>query len=193
MNKSIELKGLLVTRDLQLMSVMERVMDSISVEANVCLLAQEAIDSFPKEHLDCVVLDWEIDDAPTAILRSLRASQLNGNCSVVALISDPKQMQPALQATANLVMFKPRVFEQGLRCLRPVYAAMLRQRREAFRVPVKMAAVFTQGTGSKKGEGTITDISETGMAVRSSLPLEKGDTLQVEFSVPGKGYRAIIA
>lgn len=180
MKAAIALNGMFLCRDAELLCVMNRILDDLSIEITLCLDEAHAIKTISQRLLDCAILEW--DAQAEAVMRELRRSELNQECFVVALVSSSNGMKSAFDMGAAIVMQKPGTSEHALRCMRAAYGSMIRQRRTAFRALVKIPVEVENGP--LRFSAVIGDLSQTGMCLHSDTDVKVRDTLQVDFTIP---------
>jgi hypothetical protein len=104
----------------------------------------------------------------------------------VALFADASKVREILNGGAQFVLYKP-LSEEAVRAgLRPVAALLNRERRRAFRVPVQAPVEITVGE-SRKLDGILLDLSETGMDVLTAEPQVAGSSLKFHLQLPDGG------
>jgi len=88
-----------------------------------------------------------------------------------------------LSGGAHFVLYKPLSEEKAKAGLRAVTALLNRERRRAYRVPVQ-APVELSLPDTRKAEGILLDLSETGMDVLTAEPQIPGALLNFRFELP---------
>lgn len=183
MREHIRLDGLLFSSDAQVLGVMNRVLESFSIETEVCSQVGSALDAVTRRHLDSVIVDWNGADDSARVVHSARKSSPNRNSTIVAMVDGASETH-ALLAGANFMIHKPVDVDHAQRCMRAAYGTMLQQRRRSARVSVNIpivARVSEIGTIDAR----ISDLSVGGLALQcgQSLPLEREVSLL--FALPG--------
>ena len=75
MGELIRLEGVLLSCDAEVVSVMNQVLDSFEIEAEVCQEPQAALKAISQRKLDTVIVDWDRRDEPDRVLSALRTSE----------------------------------------------------------------------------------------------------------------------
>jgi len=88
-----------------------------------------------------------------------------------------------LNAGAHFVLYKPLSEEKAKVGLRAVTAMLSRERRRAYRVPVQAPVELTL-PDTRKVEGILLDLSETGMDVLTAEPQAPASLLHFRFLLP---------
>jgi PilZ domain len=183
MNELIQLDGLLFTNDTEVVCVMNQIMQSFAIKAEVCGQLDTALDTVMHRRLDTVIVDWEGVSDPTRVIRAARKSSPNYNSTIVAMVSRQSETH-ALLVGANFMIHKPASTEHARRCMRAAYGTMLQNRRRAARVAVDIAVVARV---SEVGEiaARICDLSVGGLALQCSRPLPVNREVLAQFELPG--------
>ena len=183
MNDRIQLDGLLLTRDAQVVSVMNQVLVSFAIDTEVCGEIDLALDAVSHRRLDAVIVDWEGVSDPTRVVRATRKSSPNSNSIIVAMVNEGSETH-ALLVGANFMIHKPADLEHTNRCMRAAYGTMLQNRRRAARVAVDIPAV-ARVVELGKIDAKISDLSVGGLALQCKHPLQINQEVLVQFSLPG--------
>jgi c-di-GMP-binding flagellar brake protein YcgR len=114
-----------------------------------------------------------------------QARNLNsGNAPItLALVAERARVREVLSGGAHFVLYKPLSDEKARTGLRAVAALLKRERRRAHRVPVQAPVELTM-PDSRKAEGILLDLSETGMEVLTADPQAAGAVLNFRFKLP---------
>jgi CheY-like chemotaxis protein len=183
MKEHVQLDGLLFSNDAQVLCVMNQIMDSFAIKTEVCTEINSALDAVTHRRLDAVILDWNLANDPTRVVRSARKSSPNSNSTIVAMV-DTKSETHALLAGANFMIYKPVDLDHANRCMRAAYGTMLQERRRAARVSVDIPVTARV---SELGilEARISDLSVGGLALQCGQPLQIDREVSLMFSLPG--------
>jgi PilZ domain len=183
MKEQIQLDGLLLTRDKQVVSVMNQILGSFSIDTEVCGEIDSALDMVAHRRLDTVIVDWDGITDPTRVVRAARKSSPNSNATIVAMVNEGSETH-ALLVGANFMILKPADLNHANRCMRAAYGTMLQNRRRAARVPVDLPGIV-RVVGAGKVEGRICDISVGGLGLHCQQPLQMNQEVLTQFSLPG--------
>ncbi len=182
MNQQIQLDGLLLTRDQQVLSVMNQILGSFSIDTEVCGEIDSALDAVAHRRLDTVIVDWDGVEDPTRIVRAARKSSPNSNATIVALVNEGSETH-ALLVGANFMILKPANLDHANRCMRAAYGTMLQNRRRAARVPADVSAIV-RVVEAGEIEARISDLSIGGLALQCRTQLQVNQEVFVQFSLP---------
>src|SRR6267154_5127305 len=124
MKTSVRLDGLLCTSDQQVLSVMRTALDTFSIDTQVCVELESAVDAITHRRLDTVIVDWNASSNPARVLRATRGSSWNSKSTILAMVNAESEMHTALRAGANFLIHKPSDRDDVSRCLRAAYGTM---------------------------------------------------------------------
>ena len=181
MKAAIALNGMFLCKDAELLCVMNRILDDLAIDTTLCMDDAHAIKTVSERVLDCAILEWAVRGPQ--VMQQLRASDLNQECFVVALVNSSDEMKSAFDTGAAIVMQKPGTTEHALRCMRAAYGTMIRQRRTAFRALVKIPVEARNGPLCFSA--VIVDLSHSGMCLHTEANLKVRDCVRVDFTLPG--------
>jgi hypothetical protein len=183
MKEQIHLDGLLLTKDEQVVSVMNQILGSFAIDTQVCGEIDSALDVVNHHRVDAVIVDWDGVTDPTRVVRAARKSSPNSNATIVAMVNAGSETH-ALLVGANFMILKPADLDHANRCMRAAYGTMLQNRRRAARVSVDLPVIaMVADVGSI--EARISDLSVGGVALQCKQPLQLDQEILAQFSLPG--------
>jgi ActR/RegA family two-component response regulator len=183
MTNRVQLDGLLLTKDRQVVSMMNQILDNFAINTEVCGELEAALEAVSHRRLDAIIVDWDGTTDPTRIVRATRKSSPNSDAIIVAMVSAGSETH-ALLVGAHFMIPKPADLDHANRCMRAAYGTMLQNRRRAARVSVDLSALVRVGdTGGINGR--ISDLSVGGLALWCKQPLTIGQHVLAQFSMPG--------
>ncbi len=178
------LESLLISKDAALLGVLRPTLEKLAVNVEVCSGIQTGTEMLRKRKFDAVIVDCDDMQGGVALLTSLRATQSNGNSVSFAVLNGQTTTQEAFQIGANFVLQKPLTPLNATRCFNAALNFMVRERRRYFRHPVEMAITIVLPEG-RELDGTSTNLSEGGMAIRVTAKLPKDVVSSFRFILPG--------
>jgi CheY-like chemotaxis protein len=188
--------ALLVSTDDSACEILSRLLPALGIAVERFSDLTGAVDRLQQRKFDALILDFDNShfdnskngsgDSSAAAAVLAEARRLNsGNPPVtVALIAERARTREILGGGAHFLLYKPLSDDMAEAGLRAVAAILTRERRRAHRVPVQ-AAVELVLPGSRKAEGILLDLSETGMEVLIAEPQVAGTILHFSFQFPG--------
>jgi DNA-binding response OmpR family regulator len=177
------LLALLVSTDDSASDILGRVLPATGIAVERFSDLATAIDRLQQQRFDALIIDHEDPKAATEVLEEAR--KLNsGNAPVtVALVAERATTRAILSGGAHFVLYKPLSDDKVKAGLRAVVALLNRERRRAYRVPVQAPVEITL-PDTRKAEGILLDLSETGMDVLTAEPQAPGALLNFRFQLP---------
>jgi CheY-like chemotaxis protein len=181
--EQVRLEGLLFSADAQVVGVMNQILNSFAIQTEVCTQIELALDAVTHRRLDTVIVDWDLANDPTRVVRSARRSSPNSNSTIVAMVNEGSDTH-ALLVGANFMIYKPVDLDHASRCIRAAYGTMLQERRRSARIAVDIpviARISEVGTLDVR----ISDLSVGGLALQCEEQLPINRYVSLMFSLPG--------
>jgi len=177
----MSLQALLVSRDPDAVSVLQRVMHDLDVESEVCAELQPAVERLAQGATSAVVVDYDVEHAPE--LLKLMRQNYAGSCVALAMVKGLASIQAAYDMGANFVLIKPVSAAAASRSLCEATSLVERMTHRPARLPVPTLAYVNFEGGHDPA--IILDISEGGMAIQALQPLQADGPLRLHFDLPG--------
>ena len=176
MTSDMAFECLLVSRDTGVVSVMNRLLDNLSIATNICLSSSEAFDRLVEGSTDLVIVDWEDDSAEFVNrMRKFRGWQ---KPTLVAVSPENCPVRGA-----DVIVRKPVTAESGAKSLRAAYSRMLCDHRRYTRYPVMSSVNATDDEGWS-GTVMVTDIGDGGVGLKTNREMTVGDVLSFRLMLP---------
>ncbi len=177
------LDSLLLSRDSNVIQVLQHTLAKLSIDVEVCRGARSGIEIIASEKFDAIIVDCDDLQDGVTVLRDLRKSPSNRSSIAFAILNGTTTTHQAFELGATFVMQKPVTALSAMRCLSAGLGLMVRERRRYFRCPVELEVTFRMGQGEEIRART-TNVSEGGMAIRTVSVLTRGDSGKLTFSLP---------
>jgi CheY-like chemotaxis protein/c-di-GMP-binding flagellar brake protein YcgR len=177
----MNLQALLVSSDDSAADVLGRVLSSFGIATDRSSDPETTLARIHQQKFDALILDF--DDQKVAEEVQLQAKKLGTAPLSVALVADTAKVRHILSGGAHFVLYKPISEEAARAGLRAAAALLTRERRRAFRVPVQ-APVEIILPDTRKVDGILLDLSETGMDVLTAEAQIPGSLLAFRFQLP---------
>ncbi|HJX84234.1 MAG TPA: PilZ domain-containing protein [Candidatus Angelobacter sp.] len=179
--------ALFLSREALAVDTMDKVFDDFGIDADLCLSASTAKRLLRERPFDLLVLDFDMVGAMEVL--DYDGSRAQERPSAVIAIT---RGVSALEGTQNKRVFfevqKPFTVDLMAKTLKAAYSLVVKTKRDAFRhqVVIQASTSFADNSGAKRLlPGTvITDISETGMRIKTTNSLPVGTTISVAFKLP---------
>jgi len=177
----MNLQALLVSTDDSAADVLGRVLPALGITVDRSSDPETTMARIQQQKFDAIIADFEDPKAASEALQTAR--NLGSGALSIALVADPTKVRDILSGGAHFVLYKP-VSEDGAKAgLRAAAALLSRERRRAFRVPVQAPVQITL-PDTRKVDGILLDLSETGMDVLTAEPQTTGSLLAFNFQLP---------
>lgn len=177
----MNLQALLVSMDDSAADVLGRVLPTYGITLDRSTDHETTMARIQQQRFDAIIADF--DDPAVANQALHQARDLGSHSLTIALVADPARVRDILSSGAHFVLYKPVTDEGAKAGLRAAAALLSRERRRAFRVPVQAAVAITL-PDTRKVEGILLDLSETGMDVLTAEPQLPGSLLAFQFQLP---------
>jgi CheY-like chemotaxis protein len=177
----MNLQALLVSSDDSAADVLGRVLSGFGIATDRSSDPETALARIQQQKFDCLIVDFDDQKVAEQVLDE--AKNLGTTPLSVALVADTAKVREILTGGAHFVLYKP-ISEDAARAgLRAAAALLTRERRRAFRVPVQAAVEITL-PDTRKVDGILLDLSETGMDVLTAEAQAVGSLLAFHFQLP---------
>ena len=177
----MNLQALLVSSDDSASDVLGRVLSGFGIATDRSSDPETTIARIQQQKFDALVVDF--DDQKMAEEVLAEAKKLGTEPLSVALVADMAKVRRILSGGAHFVLYKPLSEEAAKAGLRAAAALLTRERRRAFRVPVQAPVEITL-PDSRKVDGILLDLSETGMDALTAEAQTVGSLLGFRFRLP---------
>ena len=182
------LHSLLLSSDRDTVRVVSRVFKDLEVDMDHCEETFAALSQAIEHHYDAIIVDDSIDEPHVALQKLIELPSCNSSVRIV--LADPATpLHPVFRASTQVVIYKPLSPDRVRHGLRAVRNLMTRERRRgngrvSTTLTARMSTSHSRGTGKQI---IITDLSETGAAIRCDLDqLPASGGVNVDFSLPNE-------
>ena len=177
MTPDLAFECLLVSRDTSVVSIVNKILDNLSISTNICLSSSSALDHLADGSPDLVIIDCE--DEPSELIGNIRKSWGWRKPTVVA-VTPTDGAAPG----ADVLLYKPVTPEACANSLKAAYSRMIHDHRRHSRYAV-MSTVSATNQEGKCVNLTITDIGDGGCGLVAKEDFRSGDTLSFRLLLPG--------
>lgn len=178
------LQALLLSRDPEVQRILRRVLDTASIETQVCANPEQARMALSRRKYDALLVDCDdMADGP-AIMRELRQGKSNKSCITFAVVHGKTTVQQAFEMGANFVLDKPISVERATRSVRAAQGLILRERRRYHRHLLRASGSIAVDAGAEL-QISITNISHGGISIECNRQLDQGGAARLKFYLPG--------
>jgi hypothetical protein len=177
------MKALVVTRSSDMVDLFSQLFRELRVETQVCDLESDAIDRLSSEKFEALVLDVDNIAGCPRIVQSLQATRPNINLILVLVASSEPARTEASASGSGFSIERPLVAWQVRGLLRTVYGRMLRNFQAYFRLNIQLPVSVRRASGAML-QCTTLNLSQSGMAVRTPVPIQPGEQLSIAMAIP---------
>lgn len=177
----MNLQALLVSSDDLAADALGRVLSGYEIAMDRSSDPETTLARVQQQKFDALILDFDQPKLAGDVLREVQ--HLGTNPINIALVDDPTKVREILSGGAHFVLYKPVSEEAAKIGLRAAAGLLGRERRKAFRVPVQAPVEITL-PDTRRVDGILLDISETGMDVLTAEPQVSGALLAFRFQLP---------
>jgi len=195
MSQPLELEFVLVSSDYATMNAVSGGVKKYGAKFLLVPTAEAARDCLKRRKIDGVFVDLQVPGA-LGVMEGIRKGTSNNNAVIFACVTDAKEYTHALSAGANFLLRKP-LHEDSVALHITIAKELLeRERRRYFRHAVNLPVALKDGAVEQHAR--MTDLSEGGMAVRTTKALKHSSVIDFSFdlslgaTVSGKGQVAWI-
>jgi CheY-like chemotaxis protein len=177
------LLALLVSTDDSAAEILGRVLPACGIAVERFAVFAEAVERLQQQRFDALIVDFEEPEFAAELFEEARQLNSANPPVTVAMVAEPAKVREILSSGAHFVLYKPLSDDSAKAGLRAVAALLNRERRRAYRVPVQAPVELTL-PDTRKAEGILLDLSETGMDVLTAEPQSQGSVLSFRFQLP---------
>ncbi len=178
------LQALLVSTDDSAADVLGRVLPAFGIAMDRSSDPETTLARIQQQKFEALIVDFDNPELAESVLQQ---AQLLGTSPLsVALVADSSKVRGILSGGAHFVLYKPISEDAAKAGLRAAAALLSRERRRAVRIPVQAPVEITL-PDTRKLDGILLDLSETGMEVLTAEPQISGSLLAFKFQLPDTG------
>lgn len=172
---------LLVSTDYDLLKAVTAALKQMNGRLSCATSVEAAGEYIRRRKLDGIVVDLRVPDAK-AFVHQVRDGHSNRFAAVFAIVESLADVAGALAMGANYVIQRPIEAARVVASFEAAKDAMARERRRYFRHEIVLPVVLVTPDGECRG--TMTNVSEGGMAIRAPRPLAARSVIEFRFEVP---------
>jgi hypothetical protein len=155
----------------------------LSISPDICQEAAGAFLLLGRRKFDTVIVDLQLGEQCGLILDAVGLSASNRTAVTFAISVSEADATAVFRRRTGFVFGRP-LSPQSIRStLKPAYGLILRERRRYFRCPISNPVTILR-RNMPEARCLSVNISEGGMAVSTSVPLNADESVQVQFTLP---------
>lgn len=181
--ESISVRLMLVSGDIQIIETICRMAQAMAIHIEPCCDADSAMRKLCHEKYEGVAIDLDLEGG-VELLKKIRSLTSNKSALTFAILRTGGTSHERFFTAANFVLERP--IQPGVifHVLKASYPMMVREKRRYFRCPVQMSVFVTRGSNPEFVVPSL-NISEAGICLNSSTPMQVGDQLRLRLQLPG--------
>lgn len=193
MSPPLELEFVLVSNDYATVTAVSGGVKKYGAKFGLVPSAETARENLARRKVDGVFVDLAVPGA-LRLLEAIRKGTANAKSVIFACLQDFKESTAALSAGANFVLRKPLIVDSVALHITIAKELLECEHRRYFRHAVHLPVLLKEG--NTEHQARITNLSEGGMAVRTTKPLKHSSVVDFAFEltlgaiVSGKGQVA---
>jgi len=173
---------LVVSDDIQVLSLMKCALDRLSIDVERCANPVKGLELLAKRDVDLVVCDCKGAPGEIELVNGVLTSDRKRKPTVITVVDSPFLALGAKSAGAHVIIPKPLTRESSAQGLKTAYSRMVREERRAARYAI-MRRVLAKNQRGELVPITITDISEHGIGLFSKKKIDVGELLSFELAL----------
>src|SRR5438105_7050339 len=178
------LKALLLTRDQEVLRVLRRVLETVSVGLETVTSTDAARQTIAKRKFDAVLIDCDDVESGCEVIRELRRGKSNAKSIVFAVTNRVTSVKRAFEIGANFILEKPISVDRAARSVRAAHGLIMRERRRYHRHSIDTTAHLTYGS-FRDIPVPLTNVSEGGLALAARHTPDMKGPVALRFELPG--------
>jgi CheY-like chemotaxis protein len=182
--KATGVRVLLVSGDIQTIDTLCHFMEQMAMHVEVCSDMGSATRRLCHNKFEAVVVDFKDPAETLKLIKKPRGMTSHRGAVVLAILNSSNEMPDAFRAGANFALVRPLLPPILMRTLSAAYPLMVRERRRYYRHPVQIP-IRLSSMSRPEFAATSVDVSEGGMAITSSVPLQVGERVNLKLTLPG--------
>jgi ActR/RegA family two-component response regulator len=175
---------LLLSNDPATIEQVSESMRQLAMSPEICADVQAALGLLAQRKFEAVMVDLQVGGRASAVLEKVRLSPSNRTAVLFTICGDEAETASAFKAGSNFVLTRPLSLASIDRSLKVAYGMIVRERRRYFRCPVEIPVTICKPP-TPEIHGRTVNISEGGIAIATTVSLEPGIKVQVQFTLPG--------
>jgi len=176
--------ALLVSADPITIQQFSHALQEFSISPDVCQEAAGAVHLLNRRKFDAVIVDLQLGEQAGPILDEVHLSPSNRTAVTFAISGSEVDATAAFRKKTSFVFERPFSTQSIRSTLKPAYGLILRERLRYYRCSISIPVTILRRNMPEVHCHSL-NISAGGMAVSTFVPLNAGEDVQVQFTLPG--------
>jgi len=181
MTLPLELEFVLITNDYATLGAISGGVKKCGAKSSLVPSAAEARECMERRKVDGIFVDVEVPGAVN-LIHAIRHGTSNCKIVIFACVPDAKESTAVLNAGANFMLRKPVNVDGVALHITIAKDLLVRERQRYFRQAVNLQVTLKEGATEQRAK--ISNLSEGGMAIRTTKPMKHGSALEFSFVLP---------
>jgi CheY-like chemotaxis protein len=181
---ALAIRALVVSNDRETIGALSQAMGQSAIHVEVSDSVDSAIRELCHNKYEAIVVDFQNQQESLALVRKQRTTTSNRSAVVWGIVNSDRESSEAFRAGANFVVVRPLSQSTLGRTLKVSYPLMVREKRRYHRTSMEVQVFVTSPSHPEFIANSI-NISEGGMALDGSVPVQVGERLTLRFKIPG--------
>lgn len=181
----MKLTSLLLCAEQSAVGVLNRVLEELGIEVELCPDPVRAAVRLAQDHFDLMILDCEKQSDVMTLLQESRSAKANEMSLAVVVAAGQESIRDMFALGVNFVLYKPVSYERALSTLRAAQAVLYRDKRRNSRASIHTQAMIDYA-GVERARATLVDLAEDGMGVNFGKTLPPTCKVYFQFQLPGQ-------
>jgi ActR/RegA family two-component response regulator len=177
----------LVSNDPVTLRLLTERMLQLALYPEICREGPIALGLLNSQKFEAIIVDLLLGEFAKEILEEARRSGSNRTAVLFTVSGSVEGSAGAFKAGSSFVLERPLSATSINRTLKAAFGLIVRERRRYFRCPIAVSANVQAPDLNNFSCETI-NISEGGMAMRVSVPLQPGLQVHVRFKLPDRHF-----
>jgi CheY-like chemotaxis protein len=174
--------ALLVTADSSLVATFTQISEELGIRTEPVGNVQNVSGRLNSAKYEAVLLDADTVPSAIPVISAVRESRSSTHAVVFVVASKATDSEQALERGAHFLLQRPIDAPEIRRTLRAAYDLMLGESRRYFRCKAELPVIL--GTSHATFQCSTVNVSGNGMAVRTAVPLELAEPVDIEVALP---------
>lgn len=181
--KATTVRVLLLSSDIEIIDTLCHFMEQMAIHVEVCSDFNSAARKLCHAKFEGLLVDFKNPADALEFIKKPREMTSHKGAVVLAILNSSNEMPAAFRAGASFALVKPLIPTILTRTLRASYPLMVRERRRYYRCPLQVG-VNISSSSRPDFVATAVNISEGGMAIATSVPLQVGERIGLQLRLP---------
>jgi CheY-like chemotaxis protein len=178
------LQALLLTRDQEVLKVLRRVLDTVSIDLQTVTSTDQSRQVISRKKFDTILMDCDDVQDGANIIREIRRGKSNSKAIIFAITNRTTTVRQAFDLGANFVLDKPISPDLASRGLRAAHGLIVRERLRYHRHEVAGTVNVTYGQ-VRDARLPLSNVSEGGLALHAKQTPDMQGPVLMRFDLPG--------